>query len=485
MRIIENLIARWSTTKKRYIIVAINGYEHSGPVALAFGGSGGGGEVVPTGPFAPQIPFIMALLNQAAQLFAGGPPQFPDFNTVAQPGQDIAQSQTGISNFVTGQQGTNQGAIDLAANTAATAGQNPVSNVANPLSGPLQGGLAQQLLGGFQTQPGATGAINTATAGAQAPPPGFNPAGAPTLGPAGIDINSVLLNNLGGSGLNPFIEDTVGAATRGLVNNFQRNVIPSIGDAAGQAGQAGGQRQGIAEGIAAGDLQQNVADVTAQLFAQGFDRNIGVQQNALSQVGGAQAQQGAFELGAGNINEIIRNAILGQGLEGAGLSQQQLSTGTAQTGNLLQAGNAQGLQQLFGGLGLLPGLQANQLSQFGAQNQSGLQQLGLDQSQIDADIQRFFFNEFAPFNALAQFQNFIGGAFGSSVGGNPNNTSFPGTDTNLFPNNPNVNANDPDPFGGGGKGAQSPDAFGGGGKGAQQAGLADPNPQLIPQPLAA
>jgi len=162
----------------------------------------------------------------------------------------------------------------------------------------------------------------------------------------------------------------------------------------------------------------------------------------LSQIGGAQGLQGQFDLGAGGLNEQIRNAILGQALQGAGLSQSGLSTGTSQIGNLLQAGNAQGLNQLFGSLGLLPGLQGSQLAQFGALNQSGLQQLGLDQTNIDDQIQRFFYEQNAPFNLLSQFQNFIGGSFGGSVGGNAQNLNFPGTETDIF--------------GGGGKGDITP-----------------------------
>jgi len=433
MRIVEDLVAVWSDRLKRYVIVAVHGREHVGPVAYAFGGGGGGGtEVVPTGPFGPQIPFIMALLGEAANLFAGGPPQFPSFPTVAQPGQDLQASQAGITGAVEGNAGTSQTAIDTALGSALGAGQNPVSSVANPLGGDLQTGLLQLLGGGGQTIGGATNAINTATGGAANAGQGFDPSGAPQLGPSGIDINQTLQNNLSGSGLNPFIDDTIQAATRSLTNNFQQNILPSIGDAAGQAGQAGGTRQGIAEGIAAQQQQQGVADVTAQLFARGFDQNVGVQQNALSQIGGAQGLQGQFDLGAGGLNEQIRNAILGQSLQGAGLSQSGLSTGTAQTGNLLQAGTGQGISQLLGSLGLLPGLQGSQLAQFGAQNQSGLQQLGLDQSNIDAAIQQFFFEQNAPFNALAQFQNFIGGSFGSSVGGNPDNLNFPGLTTDVF-----------------------------------------------------
>jgi len=514
MRLLKNLQARWSELLGRYIIVEADEIEYEGPVAYAFGGGGGGGtETVPTGPFGPQIPFIMSLFNEAANIFAQGPPQFPDFPTVAQPGADLTGSQGNIADIVGGNAPAAQTASDAALGAALGAGQNPVSGVANPLSPDLTQGLLQLLQSGQNplaaqggaTLPGATGAINAATGGAQGAPPGFNPAGAPTLDPANIDINQILQANLGGSGLNPFIGETVDAATRGLVNNFQRNVLPAISDAAGGAGQPGGSREGIAQGIAAGDLQQNVADVTSQLFAQGFDRNIGVQQNALSQIGGAQGMQGQFELGAGGLNEQIRNAILGQGLQGAGLAQSGagqgaglaqtgVSTGTSQIGNLLQAGTGLGQNQLFSGLGLLPALQGNQLAQQGALNQSGLQQLGLDQTQIDAMVQEFFFNEFGPINALTQFQNFVSGPFGSSVGGAGGaNTQFPGaTSGSIFPAGTNApNPNTFDVGGGGGKGSSGGqavptgggDIFGGQGKpaGGQQATpFQPPPPQNIP-----
>lgn len=446
MRIVKNLVARWSSQLKRYIIVEADILEHHGPVAYAFGGGGGGTEVVPTGPYGPQIPFISSLFQEAAGLYGQGPTQYPGFPTVAQPGADLTGSQEGIAGAVAGNADASQTAIDTALQTALTSGQNPVSNVANPLGGDLQSALYQLLLGGQLTNPGATGAINTATGGT--PDQGFTSAGAPTLDPAGIDINPTLQSNLGGSGLNPFIEDVIAASTRSLNNNYQQNILPSIGDAASDAGQYGGARHGIAEGIAAQGQQQAVADVTAQLFGQGFDRNIDVQQNALSQVGGAQGLEGQFALGAGGLNEQVRSAILSQMLQGTGLSQSALSTGTSQIGNLLQAGNAQGLTQLFSALGILPALQGSQLSQYGALNQSGLQQLGLDQSNIDAQIQQFFYDQYAPYNALSQFQNFIGGAYGSSVGGDPNNNAYGGSNTNLFAPPP-VRGTGPGPLPGG------------------------------------
>lgn len=462
MILLTNVLGVWVPKLKRYVLIEEDGTEWDGPVAYAKGG-GGGTEVVPTGPFGPQIPFIMQLFNEADRLYQQGPPQYPGFSTVAQPNQTLQQSQQGIGDFVAGQQGTNQDAINAAAGAATQ--NNSVSGAAQPLVPNLQQGIMELLNSGGNplaqlgqnTAGGAAGAINAATGGVQGPQQGaggaagpdprFNLPGAPQLSGSGINIAPTLQANLSGSGLNPFIEDTIGAATRSLTNNFQRNVIPSIGDNAAGAGQFGGTRHGIAQGIAAGDYQQSVGDVTAQLFAQGFDRNIQAQQQALQQVGQTQAQQGAFGLQGANLAEQIRNNVLGQALQGANLSQQALqggiglgqsgvSQGTAQAGNLLQGGESLGQNQFFNALGLIPALQGNQLAQFGALNQSGLQQQGFDQAALDDQVNRFFYEQYAPFNLLSQFQNFIGGSFGSSVGGDPTNLQFPGLNMNLGPNLP-------------------------------------------------
>lgn len=444
MRLIERLIGVWSEAKKRYIFIEEATFEYSGPVAYAFGG-GGGGEVVPTGPFAPQIPFITRLFQEAGGLLNEGPPSFFPGSTVAQPNELLTGSQQDIGSFVQGQTGVNQGAIDLASQTAQSAFQNPVSQVANPLGGDLSSALLQLLSGGNNlltqqggaTLPGATGAINAATGAAQGPQQGANFGGLPQGEIGGLNIADSLQQSISGQGINPFLNQSIEAGTRGLVNNFQRNIIPSIGDQAGQAGQAGGTRQGIAEGIAAGDLQTTIGDFTNQIFSQGFDQAARDRQFAQGLVGQGQGQNLAALLQGGGLQELIRSTITGQGLQGAGLAQQgfgsgfglganALGTGTSQIGNLLQGGNQQGLSQLFSSLGLLPSLQANQLSQFGAANQAGLQQFGFDQAQLDDLVNRFFFEQFAPFNALTQFQNFISGAFGGSVGGDPTNTQFPG-----------------------------------------------------------
>ena len=61
---------------------------------------------------------------------------------------------------------------------------------------------------------------------------------------------------------------------------FRRNILPQIGDAAQAAGQFGGSRQGIAEGVAAGDVQRNLDLQIGGLLQQDLGR-----QDALREAG--------------------------------------------------------------------------------------------------------------------------------------------------------------------------------------------------------
>ena len=198
MRIVENLFAVWSDSLKRYVIVSVNGREHTGPVALAFSGGGGGGtEVIPTGPFGPQIPFIISLFEQAANLYNQGPPQFPGFNTVAQPGQDLLQSQTGIAEAVEGNVDTSQTAVDTALSSALSAGQNPVLSSIASLLGPNRGPNAPPVV------PNAPGVPSK-----PAPPGGFPPPPPPTGGGGADDFQAGLLQLLQG-GNNALVQQGV------------------------------------------------------------------------------------------------------------------------------------------------------------------------------------------------------------------------------------------------------------------------------------
>src|SRR5262245_17720475 len=66
---------------------------YRGRIALAKGGATQTNETVPTGPWAPQIPYINQLFQQAGNLYGGGPPQYYPGQTVLPPNQLITSTQ--------------------------------------------------------------------------------------------------------------------------------------------------------------------------------------------------------------------------------------------------------------------------------------------------------------------------------------------------------------------------------------------------------
>lgn len=97
--------------------------------------------------------------------------------------------------------------------------------------------------------------------------------------------------------VNPIYQQQAQGQADFLQRNFERNVLPSIGQGFQGAGQFGGSRQGIAEGIAASDLNQQVANSTAGFYAQGAQQAQQAQQFGLSNLGSllGQAQSPASQ----------------------------------------------------------------------------------------------------------------------------------------------------------------------------------------------
>jgi len=426
MRIITRVVGRFVAGKLR--LSQLYSKEYSGLMAYAKGGSTQ--EVVPTGPWQPQVPLLDQLFAQASNLLGQPPPQWPSGPTVAQNPHLAANQQQILNQTTTNQQPINNAVLQ--AQGAATQA-NPVSGAAAPLTGAMQGGILDLISGnnassqfGQANTGTATNAINTAVGSAGR---GVNATGAPQNAVGNMDITGELQKSLSGGAMNPFLGQVLDAATRGMNRQFQQQTVPGIKDSAIQAGQRGGSAEGIATGMATQNLQDNVGDITAKIFAQAFDTGAAERTGAMNTIANANSQNPQLALQAGALN----NQSTGLGLQGADMILQQLmggtqvgaqaqSAGTAQAGNLMSTGNAQGMNQLFTSLGLIPQLQNQGLNQLGVGNQVGLQLLGQDQAQIDSDISRFFYEQMAPYAQLAQFQNFITGAYGSSVG----NAALPG-----------------------------------------------------------
>jgi hypothetical protein len=69
---------------------------------------------------------------------------------------------------------------------------------------------------------------------------------------------------------NPYLQNYMDAAARGVTENYQQNVLPSLASGAVMSGGYGGSRQGIAEGLASTGYTQNVGDMLSSILMQNY-----------------------------------------------------------------------------------------------------------------------------------------------------------------------------------------------------------------------
>lgn len=410
---------------------------YRGKFASAVGGGGGqkapSNEVVPTGPWAPQIPYVNQLFQQASQLYGQGAPKYFPGETVLPQNQLTTDSQNASVNQINQNIPQNNAVAGTASTAAQGAYGNPVASTAQGLTPQMSqslmalfgGGPSNSLTqAGQSVMPSVTGAIQGATSGS-APQ-----VQAPTLNAGQLDVTGALQGQLNG-GMSPYLDQVIQGALRSSTNEFNRNVLPGIGDAASAAGQVGGSRQGIAQGIAAGDLASSQSDIIGRIYQQAFDQSNADRNNAIGVVTNAQGQNAQNQLATSQLNEQIRAALTGESLSGASLGanlmgqgaqlQQSGQLGAAGIGsNLLTQGQSLGTDQLVRSSALLPMLQGANLQGLDFANQLGLQQYGFNQAGLDSQVERYFYDQFAPYNNLTQFQNFISGPYGSSIASSPN-----------------------------------------------------------------
>ncbi len=326
------------------------------PIIEAKGDSGG--DVVPTGPWGPQIPYIMELFYGATDIMQN-PPQYYPGSSIADPNATLTDSQNAITSYATDQQNANQVAIDQALFSGLTGSANPQLTTASGLTPELSTALGSMLTGGPQPTQAYNDSVAFLTESLNAP-------------------------------LNPNLQPAIDAATTSLNRQFTQQTVPGISSEATAYGQGGGTRQGIAEGIAAQSLGEDVANITSQLTYQAYQDQINQQQQAATALAAIDAQQQAQQLQAQQA--------------GAGL-----------TADMLQSGGQLSLDQMIRSLSMLPLLQSGNLDLLGAVNQVGLQQQSFDQAFLDDDVSRWYYNQFLPINMLAQYQSFVTGPYGSTV----------------------------------------------------------------------
>ena len=243
MRILTNLVFHIRTGR-----IGLHTYSewYEGPVVYAGGGSDTvvNNESVASGPFGPQIPFILQLFDQAAKLYQQGPLQaFPGVDAqgnVVAPGEqgsltaginpNLGSSQAAVGPLAGQNIGQNLDIQQLLQQLGQGGGAGP--ELGQSLTGGIQQGINAQLGAGDNAQsefagqaaPGAQDAFSTIF-GQQAP------SAVTASGTQGgqANVNPALEQLLaGGGGQNPFLDQLVQSAVQSQVNQFNRNVLPVV-----------------------------------------------------------------------------------------------------------------------------------------------------------------------------------------------------------------------------------------------------------------
>ena len=92
---------------------------------------------------------------------------------------------------------------------------------------------------------------------------------------------------------NPYLQDSIQAAIQQNNQNYQRNILPTLGSEF--ASQPGSTREGIAQGLAASDLNQQNLNMAAQMQNANYQNAMGHYLNQRGQnIGMAQGNQAAM-----------------------------------------------------------------------------------------------------------------------------------------------------------------------------------------------
>lgn len=215
-----------------------------------------------------------------------------------------------------------------------------------------------------------------------------------------VSAGSVTVNQ----GQNPWLTENLQNLRDTSIQDFQRNLLPSIRAGAQAAGGYGSSRQGIAEGLAMGDLSRNISNAQAGLLGQVYESDANRRLSAET----TNAQLATQANLANASNALASRGLdldIGRTMADYGLNAQQLR----QSG-LLGAGalNLQG-QQLAGNQALAGAGLLQDAAQIPTQNLAGILDAGTAyqtdaQNRINAARERFDFEQQSPWLNLARYQ---------------------------------------------------------------------------------
>jgi len=260
------------------------------------------------------------------------------------------------------------------------------------------------------------------------------PIQAASVGTSGVDWKTAIQNTLKGEVNNPYLSEISGNIGRSASDNYLRNIAPQISGGAQLAGQFGGSRHGVVEANALRDLNRGVSDSVANLYGSAYEnaqsaKNASAlalsgqesgervsQAQISSQAALAQAQiQAQQAMHQANLEyQAQRDNQLGALSLGDLAIKDKLGTGNLNlnAGGLNLNADNQNFNQQLAGVGLLQ--QAAQQPITNAQGVlgiGGLQQQNT-QGQINADMDRWNFNQTLPWQNLQNYAGLVTGAGG-------------------------------------------------------------------------
>lgn len=210
---------------------------------------------------------------------------------------------------------------------------------------------------------------------------------------------------------NQYLQQAVDAASRPAIRQFQNVILPGIASDAISAGGFGGTRQGIAEGLAAQGLQQQLGDISANMFSNAYGQGL----SAMNQGLNSSIQQTSNNLNAmvnsGQLTQQAANQIMQAQLGGFGAQNSFMNTAQSGLGAQIQ------------GLSQLPGILQSTLLPTQLTASVGEQQQAMQQALLSEQVQKFVNEQLIPFAAA---QDVAALAFGVPAGTSRTNASSTG-----------------------------------------------------------
>jgi hypothetical protein len=185
---------------------------------------------------------------------------------------------------------------------------------------------------------------------------------------ASAEYSDIIANSVAN---NPVLQNQIRQGQQDINRNMQENILPSIANSAVGTGNVGSSRRGVAEGIAMRGAMEQGSDLATNLQANAYNQGIN---QAGQWAGGEQFGQ--------NYGMNAANQMTGLGQYGLGQMGAGYGLGT------------QAYQDLLG---------------------AGAYERGMEQEGINADRERFDFEQNAPWDNLARYQQAISGNYGGST----------------------------------------------------------------------